>query len=135
MSTMNELIDGMAQGREWSAMGDGDAVRTLLGQVHDERAASSLRTRSWLARSRSFAAKPASASRTTKSDSAQCSKWLPKKPFFTTLRVESRPSWELGGCGEVVEETGPFSQVVKVEPWLDTSPTCAGFPLVNSLAS
>lgn len=34
---MNELIDGMAQGREWSAMGDGDAVRTLLGRVYDER--------------------------------------------------------------------------------------------------
>jgi len=37
MSAMNELIDGMAQGREWSAMGDGDAVRALLGRVYDER--------------------------------------------------------------------------------------------------
>jgi 5-methylcytosine-specific restriction protein B len=37
MTAMNELIDGMAQGREWGAMGDGDAVRTLLGRVYDER--------------------------------------------------------------------------------------------------
>ncbi|HOU52836.1 MAG TPA: AAA family ATPase [Myxococcota bacterium] len=37
MSAMNELIDGMVQGRSWSAMGDGDAVRTLLGRVYDER--------------------------------------------------------------------------------------------------
>ena len=37
MSATNELIDGMAQGREWIAMGDSESVRTLLGRVYDER--------------------------------------------------------------------------------------------------
>jgi 5-methylcytosine-specific restriction protein B len=37
MSAMNELIDGMARGRDWSSMGDGDAVRSLLDRVYDER--------------------------------------------------------------------------------------------------
>jgi hypothetical protein len=37
MNAKNELINGMEQGRRWSAMGDGDAVRTLLGRVYDER--------------------------------------------------------------------------------------------------
>lgn len=37
MSAINELTDGMAQGRDWSAMGDSDAVRTLLSRVYDER--------------------------------------------------------------------------------------------------
>jgi hypothetical protein len=37
MNAMNELINGMAQGRTWSAMGDGEAVRALLGRVYNER--------------------------------------------------------------------------------------------------
>ena len=37
MPAMDELIDGMSQGREWSLMGDSDAVRELLGRVYDER--------------------------------------------------------------------------------------------------
>lgn len=37
MSAMHELINGMAQGRGWSAMGESDTVRTLLGRVYDER--------------------------------------------------------------------------------------------------
>jgi 5-methylcytosine-specific restriction protein B len=37
MSAFNELLDGMAQGRDWNLMGDGDAVRELLGRVYDER--------------------------------------------------------------------------------------------------
>lgn len=37
MIATRELINGMAQGREWSAMGDSDAVRALLGRVYDER--------------------------------------------------------------------------------------------------
>jgi 5-methylcytosine-specific restriction enzyme B len=37
MSGMSELIKGMAQGREWSAMGDSEAVRALLSRVYDER--------------------------------------------------------------------------------------------------
>ena len=37
MKATEELIHAMAQGRGWSLMGDGDAVRTLLGRVYDER--------------------------------------------------------------------------------------------------
>jgi 5-methylcytosine-specific restriction protein B len=37
MMAMNELINGMVQGRTWSAMGDSDAVRALLYRVYDER--------------------------------------------------------------------------------------------------
>lgn len=33
----DELITGMAQGREWAGMGDGDAVRKLLERVYGER--------------------------------------------------------------------------------------------------
>lgn len=37
MTAFDELISGMAQGRSWSLMGDGDAVRGLLDRVYDER--------------------------------------------------------------------------------------------------
>jgi 5-methylcytosine-specific restriction protein B len=37
MSAFDELLDGMVQGRAWDLMGDGDAVRELLGRVYDER--------------------------------------------------------------------------------------------------
>ena len=37
MSAFDELVDGMQKGREWSLMGNGDAVRGLLGRVYDER--------------------------------------------------------------------------------------------------
>ena len=37
MKATEELIQAMAQGREWTLMGDGDAVRNLLGRVYDER--------------------------------------------------------------------------------------------------
>jgi 5-methylcytosine-specific restriction protein B len=37
MAAFNELIDGMAQGRAWPLMGDGDSVRALLERVYAER--------------------------------------------------------------------------------------------------
>ncbi len=37
MTAFDDLIAGMAQGRAWSLMGDGDAVRGLLDRVYDER--------------------------------------------------------------------------------------------------
>jgi len=37
MSAMSELTGGMAEGRNWGAMGDSDAVRALLQRVYDER--------------------------------------------------------------------------------------------------
>lgn len=37
MSAMEQLIEGMVLGRQWGAMGDGDAVRNLLDRVYDER--------------------------------------------------------------------------------------------------
>jgi 5-methylcytosine-specific restriction protein B len=37
MTAFDDLISGMAQGRAWSLMGDGDAVRALLDRVYDER--------------------------------------------------------------------------------------------------
>lgn len=37
MSATNDLLDAMVQGRQWQSMGDGDAVRALLGRVYDER--------------------------------------------------------------------------------------------------
>jgi 5-methylcytosine-specific restriction protein B len=37
MTAFKELIDGMAEGRAWSLMGDSEAVRKLLGRVYDER--------------------------------------------------------------------------------------------------
>lgn len=37
MSAFDELIDGMVAGRSWSAMGDADAARRLMGRVYDER--------------------------------------------------------------------------------------------------
>lgn len=37
MRAIDELINGMAQGRDWSAMGDSDAARALLDRVYDER--------------------------------------------------------------------------------------------------
>lgn len=37
MTGFDDLISGMAQGRAWSLMGDGDAVRSLLDRVYDER--------------------------------------------------------------------------------------------------
>ncbi len=37
MKAIEELVQGMAQGREWSLMGDADAVRGLLERVYDER--------------------------------------------------------------------------------------------------
>lgn len=35
MKAIEELVRGMAQDREWSLMGDGEAVRSLLGRVCD----------------------------------------------------------------------------------------------------
>lgn len=37
MSAFDELVEGMAVGRNWSLMGDGDAVRALLDRVYEER--------------------------------------------------------------------------------------------------
>ena len=37
MSATQELIEAMALGRAWSAMGDSEAVRTMLGRVYGER--------------------------------------------------------------------------------------------------
>lgn len=37
MSAFDELVEGMAAGRNWSLMGDGDAVRALLDRVYEER--------------------------------------------------------------------------------------------------
>ena len=37
MTAFDELVAGMAEGRVWSLMGDGDAVRSLLDRVYDER--------------------------------------------------------------------------------------------------
>jgi hypothetical protein len=37
MTAFKELIDGMAEVRAWSLMGDSEAVRKLLGRVYDER--------------------------------------------------------------------------------------------------
>jgi 5-methylcytosine-specific restriction enzyme B len=37
MTAFDELIQGMASGRQWSLMGDSDAVRGLLTRVYDER--------------------------------------------------------------------------------------------------
>src|SRR4026207_2214441 len=37
MSAFDELIHGMVAGRAWSARGDTDAVRALMGRVYDER--------------------------------------------------------------------------------------------------
>jgi len=37
MTAFDELVDGMAQGRAWSRMGESDAVRELLDRVYDER--------------------------------------------------------------------------------------------------
>lgn len=37
MTAFDELVAGMAAGRSWSLMGDGDAVRELLDRVYDER--------------------------------------------------------------------------------------------------
>jgi 5-methylcytosine-specific restriction protein B len=37
MTAFDELVAGMAQGRVWSLMGDGDEVRSLLDRVYDER--------------------------------------------------------------------------------------------------
>jgi len=37
VSAFDELISGMAEGRGWSLMGEGDAVRELLDRVYDER--------------------------------------------------------------------------------------------------
>lgn len=37
MSAFDELITGMAQGRDWDLMGDKSAVRALLDRVYDER--------------------------------------------------------------------------------------------------
>jgi 5-methylcytosine-specific restriction protein B len=37
MKAIDELVQGMAQGRNWGMMGDADAVRNLLGRVYDER--------------------------------------------------------------------------------------------------
>jgi 5-methylcytosine-specific restriction protein B len=37
MTAFKELIDGMAEGRAWSLMGDSKAVRELLERVYDER--------------------------------------------------------------------------------------------------
>ena len=37
MTAFDELVAGMAEGRVWSLMGDGDAVRGLLDRVYDER--------------------------------------------------------------------------------------------------
>jgi 5-methylcytosine-specific restriction protein B len=37
MTAFDELIEGMAQGRAWSFMGDSDAVRGLLDRVYGER--------------------------------------------------------------------------------------------------
>ncbi len=45
MSAFDELIDGIAQGRAWEAMGDSDRVRGLLDRVYDERCHSAKRHR------------------------------------------------------------------------------------------
>lgn len=37
MTEFEKLVDGMARGRDWSLMGDGDAVRKLLEGVYGER--------------------------------------------------------------------------------------------------
>ena len=37
MNAFNDLIAGMAEGRQWSLMGDSEAVRALLNHVYDER--------------------------------------------------------------------------------------------------
>lgn len=37
MSAFDQLVAGMSEGRDWRLMGDGDAVRELLGKVYDER--------------------------------------------------------------------------------------------------
>lgn len=37
MSAFHELVEGMAQGRNWSLMGDANSVRDLLDRVYDER--------------------------------------------------------------------------------------------------
>ena len=37
MTAFSELIAGMAAGRDWSLMGDGEAVRELLDRVYNER--------------------------------------------------------------------------------------------------